>query len=65
MSHKDQLLFSVVSAEVEDVVDAVRSLAHCDTYGFSCNHSHKTFITVKVIDKKMQQKILTLFIFTT
>jgi len=42
--HKYQLLFSVVSAEVEDAVDAVRSLAHCDTYGLSCNHSHKTFI---------------------
>ena len=42
--HKYQLLFSVVSAEVEDAVDAVRPLAHCDTYGLSCNHSHKTFI---------------------
>lgn len=55
---KDQLLFSVVSAEVEDAVDAVRSLAHCDTYGFSCNHLHKTFITV-LTDKKMQEKIVT------
>lgn len=31
----DQLLLSVLSAEVEDAVDAVRSLAHCDTYAFS------------------------------
>lgn len=43
----NQLLFSVHSAVVEDVVDAVRSLAHCDTYGFNCSNLHDKFVSHK------------------